>query len=56
MCPAITAMKEILEKQNVTQLLIKSRSFIDNETSLPLSKYPATGKHTTVEQINRDVF
>jgi len=50
MCPAITAMKErvILEKQNVTQSLLKFRSFIDNETSLPLSQDPATGIHTAV--------
>ena len=42
-------MGVILEKQNVTQLL-KFRSFIENETSLPLSQDPATGirVHTTV--------
>ena len=38
----------VLEEQNVSQLLMKFRSFIDTETSLPLLQDPATGLHTTI--------
>jgi hypothetical protein len=48
MCLAITAMRVILEKQNVTQLLMKFRPFIDIETSLPSSQDPAAGVLTAV--------